>query len=184
MTRCLPLPKLEEMKKVNRGPRKQVDLSTVSRLAVLRISRHKLIRRIKSVINLTSRHISHADVIGTENDSLDRSSATRIDNPLAESQHYGINRALTSGDATTNCIHQRIIDIQNLRHPPITDAVSQTLNIQTNDMRNQNRREEQEPASLSQPYSKWAPGATRCAVSRNEYCYNHFLLCLNPRTDI
>nr|GFA08263.1 nucleic acid-binding, OB-fold protein [Tanacetum cinerariifolium] len=57
----------------------------------------------------------------TENDSLDPSSATRVDNLSAESEHYdyigciqGINRVLTSGDATTNRIHQRIIDIQNL----------------------------------------------------------------------
>ncbi|GJT82695.1 hypothetical protein Tco_1057037 [Tanacetum coccineum] len=103
-----------KMKKVNRGPRKRVDLSTVRRSSRVADKSPQAYKEVKKLIFQTSRHISHADVIGTENDSLDRSSATRIDNPLAESQHYGINRVLTSGDATTNRIHQQIIDIQNL----------------------------------------------------------------------
>ncbi|GJW75004.1 hypothetical protein Tco_0134374 [Tanacetum coccineum] len=41
------------------------------------------------VASSSSGRISNADVIGTENDSLDRNSATRTDNSLAQSEYHG-----------------------------------------------------------------------------------------------
>ncbi|GJT71611.1 hypothetical protein Tco_1030897 [Tanacetum coccineum] len=102
------------MEKVNRGPQEQVDLSTVRRSSRVADKLPQACKELqKKLIFQTSGRIFHDDIIGTENDSLDRSSTTRIDNPSAESEHYG------------NIINNIIV-----RHPQITDAFP-TLNIQT-----------------------------------------------------
>ncbi|GKD17919.1 hypothetical protein Tco_1207077 [Tanacetum coccineum] len=87
------------------------------------------------VASSSSGRISNADVIGTENDSLDRNSATRTDNSLAQSEYHGniMNNIIVShlekAKLTPKFRGSEIIQLENIITATLEDWLNGSSNV-------------------------------------------------------